>query len=197
MKAIDDDLNLSAIVRGLRVFFGLGPTLREVRPGIRRDADLITITDSLLGPRDHVGLDLIVGGGGTINLTTAGPTETAKADHFARGLHRMAFNAIAHLDGVGRTREFAHLRDYVLADVENVAMRAYLIDQQTLNERIRTPPPWTSSCELLRDERGMPQVAHISLGELHCYVSVEPTTHALAAMCSKIPWLIVGGEIDV
>lgn len=196
LKQIDDELNLNPLIRFLRFQFGLGPRFRELRSGVRKDGDVITLTPNLIGPRDKLSMELVPGGGGTFTLTTSGPSDKARAEHLARGLHRMAYNAIAHADGPSRARrEFLHLRSYVLAPIEE-GMRAYLLDEKTLEAGLRSPGPWKADYELIRDAEGRPQIALLRLGLMFFYVSLEPTTRPLHAMRARFPWLRVAGAID-
>jgi hypothetical protein len=154
----------------------------------------VTLSPQLFGDRDRLQMNLTVGGGGEVTLRTSGPSDKSTPEQLSRGLHRMAFNAIAHADGASRMSEFGHLRDYVLTGYH--AMRAYLLDEESLNESLRSTERWTASYELFRDPDGRPQVALLRLGMLFFYVSVEPTTTPLHAMRRKFSWLRLAGEID-
>ena len=197
LKQIDDELNLHPLIRGLRFTFGLGTPFRELVPGMRREGDVMTLSPGLIRNGDRLELKLVRGGGGTVTMQTGGPSDMTKPEHLARGLHRMAYNAIAHAHGAARAREYGHLREYVLTGHES--MRAYLLDERSLNESVaRTHERWTASYELLPqggDDR-RPDVAFLRLGMLFFYVSLEPTTAPLVAVQRRFSWLRVAGEID-
>lgn len=195
LKQIDDDLNHHPAIRGLRFALGLGSELRELQPGIRREGDGITFAPQQLAKNTRLRMDLVLDGGGTVSLRTSGPSGNPRAEHLPRGLHRMAYNAIAHAVGPSSARnDYEHLRAYVLAGVD-APMRAYLLDQRTLNETLRSRGSWTTGYELL-GEHEKPNAMLLRLGRLFCYVSLELTTRPLAGIRARYPWLTVAGTID-
>jgi hypothetical protein len=196
LKQIDEDLNIYPLIRFLRFACGLGRRFRELQPGIRRTGpDSIAVNPSELAENASAEMSFDATEGWTLSVRSSGPSTKTRNEHLARGLHRMAFNAIA--DALGPSRavaDFAHLRAYVLAG-ETVPMRACLFDEKTLNENLRAAQPWKASYELLRDQHGAHAIAFLRLGMAFFYVSLKPGIEPLQELRSRHSWLRVVGEL--
>jgi hypothetical protein len=190
LKKIDDDLNLHPLICFLRFGCGLGPPIRQMQPGISRDEpEGITIDPSKLAKNASTAMRFDSKDGWALNVQSSGPSPKTRNEHLPRGLHRMAFNAIADAFGGARAvSEFAHLRAYVLSG-ETVPMRQFLFDEKTLNDSLRSPRPWKASYAHLNDTTGTPHVSLLRLGMAFFYVSLLPTTEPLDQIKSRYPWL--------
>lgn len=132
LQGIDEEMNLLGPLRWLRADLGIGPPFREVRHGIKMDdASQTSIDTTKLGPLDRVALQVHRDATADLTIETAGPSGKGLAEHLTRGLHRMAYNAVAHFRGSDTVRpRLRFLRDLVL-DLERIAPRAHLADWQT------------------------------------------------------------------
>ena len=206
LKQIDDDASLHPLLIGRR--FLHRNQAQELVPGVRKDGartDVITIDPSKRPLHEQINLrfqfERSRGAGGVLKTTISSPSPKTRHDHLGRALHRWAYNGIvdAACERGDRPRDgvvdYEHLRTYVLTSVEDVTMRAFLLDERTLNDNISSPQP-EATCELLAGPDGKPQTALIRSGFLFSYVSLMPTMEPLNDLKRDCPWLSVCGVID-
>jgi hypothetical protein len=207
LKQIDDAASLHPVLVSRRFLYRNQE--QELMPGVRKDgtrSDVITIDPSKRPLHEQINLrfqfERSRGAGGVLRAKTSGPSPKIRDGHLGRALHRWAYNGIADAACKAGNRprdvlvEYGHVRTYVLASVEDVTMRAFLLDERTLSDNIASPQP-EATCELLAGPDGKPQMALIRSGFLFSYVSLMPTTHPLNDLKKDCPWLRVFGEIDV
>ena len=203
LKRIDDEMELLAHLRWARADLGLGAPLREFAPGITFDDDhQVTIDATKLGRSSDLKLDFDSRGRITsFTLSSSGPSMKSRGEHLTRGLHRMAYNAIAHERGrAGVLPRYRFLRELVL-DLEGIAHRAYLADESGILPAMQrrwsgAADIYDASYTIAPDNEGNPALVGLRLGPLTYVVSVQPTTSALALVKAHLPGLRVYSVSD-
>jgi hypothetical protein len=199
LQAIDEEMLLIGPVRFVRAHFGLGPRFTHVTGGvvIDRDKDLVTVDATKLGRGTTVSFTGYADRTGTIRTTFAGPSDKVRSEHFTRGLHRIAYNALAFHLGAEQTRDaFGYLRALVL-DLEAIQSRAFLLDEQAILKAMQAPKKhWESRCDVLTNSAGEPDVVLVQIGPWPCLVSVADTTAPLRRLLSNYPWLKASTRLD-
>jgi hypothetical protein len=105
-----------------------------------------------------------------------------------RGLHRIAYNVLAHVRGglFVRTR-FRFLRELVL-DLDAITPRAFVLDHTGILPALqakgtsRTKRRWTSQAHVVNGSDGEPDLVRIEIGPAAFFVSVRASTAALATV---------------
>lgn len=135
-------------------------------------------------------------------MRVSGPSLHARSEHLTRGLHRIAYNALAYRDGgnVARSR-YRFLRDLVL-NLDAIRDRAYVFDQQPILPAMQvaaaqgTRRRWSSTAEIIDGADGAPEIVRVALGPAPFFVSVRPTTTPLAAIVAAATGMNVYATID-
>ncbi len=188
LQRIDEEMQLLGPVRILRTQFGLGRDVRELAQGITFDweANAFTVDATKLRNGNAASFEPATG---TIKTRVAGPSASAKTAHMTRGLHRIAYNVLAHARGASVARsEYAFLRDLVL-DLDAIRERAFVCDARGLLPALRRQATvqgrrrWKSVAEPLAPLKS-PKLVRISIGPVLFYVSVTPSTTPLLRFVS-------------
>lgn len=135
-------------------------------------------------------------------MRVAGPSSQARSEHLTRGLHRIAYNALAHHHGGDYVRSrYSFLRGLVL-DLEAIQARAFVFDQERVLSAMqveatrRTRKRWFSTAEVMNGADLEPELVKIAIGPALFYVSVRSSTAPLAAVAAATPRALVYGAID-
>lgn len=199
LKAIDEEMLLIGPVRFIRAWFGLGPRFTQLTSGVvvDRNDDLVTVDGTKLRKGTSVSFTGFADGTGSLKTTFAGPSDKVRGEHLTRGLHRIAYNALANQLGPEETRaSFAFLRDLVL-DLDAIRSRAYLFDERAVLEAMQGPKrSWESRCDVLSNAADEPDVVLVHIGPWPCFVSAAHTTAPLRRLLSSYPWLKTSTRLE-
>lgn len=201
LQKIDEQMMLFGPLLWIRSQFGLARNSQRIVPGMEFDHEQneYTIDTTKLANGNSATFDQVRG---IITTRIAGPSLQARAEHMTRGLHRIAYNLLAHVRGgsVVRTR-FRFLRELVL-DLAAIAPRAFILDHTGLLPALqaeittRTRRRWRSQAGLVLGADGDPDLVRIDIGPATFFVSVGASTGSLATIAAQKPEAQVYGIID-
>jgi len=201
LKSIDDQMVLFGPLLSLRAHFGLAQDSKHVAQGIEFDLEQneYTVDTTKLKHGNEVSFDPLRG---EITSRISGPSPSARSEHMTRGLHRIAYNVLAHHHGGPYVRGcFRFLRDLVL-NLDAIMNRAFVLDQNpilpTLQAQVMSPTPtrWKSTAEIRNGSDGEPETVRIAIGPAIFHVSVRHSTTPLHAVVAATPNAIVYGVLD-
>jgi hypothetical protein len=139
---------------------------------------------------------------GVITTRIAGPSLHALSEHMTRGLHRIAYNALAYHHGGAYVRSrYRFLRDLVL-DLDAIRERAFVIDQDPILPALhahvtqRTHRRWFSTAEIRNGLDGEPAIVRVAIGPAVFFVSIRSSTAPLGPIAMSTPNAIVYATID-
>ena len=201
LKKIDDQMLLSGPLLWIRSQFGLARNSKRIVPGMEFDHDEneFTIDTTKLPKGNEATFDEMRG---LITTRISGPSAQARAEHLTRGLHRIAYNLIAHVRGGAVVRgSFRYLRELVL-DLAAITPRAFVLDHTNILPALqaectsRTRRRWTSHADLVADPDGDPELVRIAVGPATFFVSVRESTSVLSSIVASKPEVHVYSCID-
>ncbi|MGE0871407.1 MAG: hypothetical protein AB7P03_22795 [Kofleriaceae bacterium] len=201
LQKIDEEMLLLGPIRFLRAQFGLAPKGKDIAQGISYDhaENEFTVDTSKLRNNNSAEFDQLRG---EITMRVAGPSKQARGEHLTRGLHRIAYNTIAHHHGGAYVRQrYRFLRDLVL-NLEAIRERAFVLDQGPILPAMqaeatrRTRKRWFSTAEIIARKNGEPEIVKIAIGPALFFVSVQVGTARLAPIAAATKDPIVYATID-
>ncbi len=201
LQKIDEEMLLIGPLRWLRAQFGLAPKGKHIAQGIEFDheAKEFIVDTTKLRNNNAAHFDEMRG---VISMRVTGPSQQARSEHLTRGLHRIAYNVLAHERGGSFVRSrYRFLRDLVL-DLDAIRERAFVFDQSGIlpalqQEAIgRTQRRWTSTASIMSGDDGEPELVRVDIGPAVFYTSVRRTTAPLARIAAAMRDAIVYAVID-
>jgi hypothetical protein len=201
LKAIDEEMARLGPLSFLRVQFGLAPNTRNIAQGIDFDhvENEYVVDTTKLRNDNEATFDRVRG---EITMHVAGPSRHALSEHLTRGLHRVAYNVLAHEHGGAYVRtRYRFLRELVL-DLDAIRERAFVLDQDPILPALqaettqRTRRRWTSTAEIRNGRDGEPELVRVAIGPAVFFVSVQRSTAPLAMIAAATSNAIVYATID-
>ena len=201
LKKIDEQMLLSGPLLSIRSQFALARNSKRIVPGMEFDhaQNEYQVDTAKLANGNTVTLDPVRG---TITTRIAGPSPQARAEHLTCGLHRIAYNLLAHVhDGQFVRARFRFLRDLIL-DLAAITPRAFVLDHTGILPALqaeatnRTRRRWTSQAHVVTGSDGDPELVRIEIGPATFFVSVRASTAPLNAIVAAKPVVHVYGVID-
>lgn len=201
LQKIDAEMMQSGPLLWIRSQFALARKSSGIVPGMEFDHEqnAYTIDTQTLPSGNEVTFDPIRG---EITTRIAGPSMKARAEHMTRGLHRIAYNLLAHVRGGSFVRtHFRFLRELVL-NLDAITSRAFVFDHTNILPALqvevtsRTRRRWSSKADILAGENGELEIVRIAIGPATFFVAVRPSTSPLAAIVARNPNVHVYESID-
>lgn len=201
LQKIDEQMLLFGPLLWIRSQFALARNSQRIVPGMEFDheqneyrIDTAKLTNGNAATFDEVR--------GVITTRIAGPSSQARGEHMTRGLHRIAYNVLAHDRGglFVRTR-FRFLRELVL-DLDAITPRAFVLDHTGVLPALqaevtsRTKRRRTSQAHVVNGSDGEPDLVRIEIGPAAFFVSVRASTAPLATVVTGKPDRTVYGIIE-
>lgn len=201
LQKIDEQMLLFGPLLWIRAQFALARNSKRIVPGMEFDHEQneYTIDTAKLTNGNSAVFDRVRG---VITTRIAGPSSQARAEHMTRGLHRIAYNLLAHVrDGAYVRTRFRFLRELVL-DLPAITPRAFILDGTGILPALqaeiasRTRRRWRSQAEVVTGSDGEPELVRIEIGPATFFVSVRPSTVSLAKIVAERPEVHVYSAID-
>lgn len=201
LQKIDEEMLLLGPIRWLRAQFGLAPRGKDIAQGIVFDhaANEFTVDTTNLRNNNAAHFDEVRG---VISMRVAGPSTQARSEHLTRGLHRIAYNVLAHHHGGAYVRSrYRFLRELVL-NIDEIRERAFVLDPEPILPAMqaeathKTRRRWTSTADIKYGSDKEPEIVRVAIGPAVFFVSVRTSTAPLAPVARATPAAIVYSAID-
>lgn len=201
LQKIDEQMLLFGPLLWIRSHFALARNSQRIVPGMEFDQEQneYTIDTTKLTNGNSATFDQMRG---VITTRIAGPSMQARAEHMTRGLHRVAYNLLAHVrDGSFVRTRFRFLRELVL-DLDAITPRAFVLDHTRILPALqaemtsRTRRRWKSQADVVLGSDGEPEMVRIEIGPATFFVSVRASTACLGTIVAEKPEVHVYGVIE-
>lgn len=189
LQKIDEEILLIGPLRFLGAQFGLAPRGKDIAQGISYDhgKNEFSVDTTKLRNNNAAEFDPVRG---EITMQVSGPSAQARGEYLTRGLHRIAYNVLAHHHG----GEYVRRRYRFLRDLELVKSRRLPcdnLDWQPGGHKLalwfrRLEPRASADLEWDIDERTLRVQLYEVGGERDQAVMFEPTLDGIEAAVALI-----------